>query len=110
MSGWLRKKSILIGEAHSLDHMGTLHALGIISEETKYLGGLRIAIDFKCSKRANEFLEDESRWKDWFKWLGRSDQHDVRYGRIPWLKILGVPLEFWDEDNFHLLQAGSVRL
>lgn len=64
--------------------------------------GLRITIDFKCSISAKKFLEDESRWNDWFKWLGRANQHDVRYERIAWLKILDVPLEFWDEENFSL--------
>ncbi|CAH1416882.1 unnamed protein product [Lactuca virosa] len=48
MRDWL-KKGVLIGETHSLDHMANLHALGIIKEETKYLGGLKLAIHFRWS-------------------------------------------------------------
>ncbi|CAH1415610.1 unnamed protein product [Lactuca virosa] len=73
MSRWL-KINVLIGETHSLDHMGTLHASRIITEETKYHGGLRLTIHFNCPNDATKFLEDETRWKDWFKWMGKANQ------------------------------------
>ncbi|CAH1450255.1 unnamed protein product [Lactuca virosa] len=85
---------------HSLDHMGTMHTLNIMKNETKYLGGLRLAIKFKYSVSAEEFLRDEKRWRDWFKWIVSADQHDLQYERIAWIKILGVPLALWDENNF----------
>ncbi|CAH1438893.1 unnamed protein product [Lactuca virosa] len=99
MKGWL-KKGVLIGETLSLDHMANLHASGIMKEETKYLGGLKLAIRFRWSVDANEYLKDKNRWNDWFKWPVNADQYDSDYERVAWLKIIGVPLPLWDEDNF----------
>ncbi|KAI3751227.1 hypothetical protein L2E82_22275 [Cichorium intybus] len=104
MNEWLKKR-VLIGEAHSLDHIGTMHASGIVKEVTKYLGGLRLAIEFQNSTTASEFLGDESRWKDWFKWLIHADKQELNYERTAWLKILGVPLKLWDESNFSLIAS-----
>ncbi|CAH1453710.1 unnamed protein product [Lactuca virosa] len=92
MSLWL-SKSVLIGEPHSLDHISNLPAWILAIEGTKYLGGLNIAIRFGCSVDAKEYMEDRSRWNEWFKWLVRGDQHDIKYERTAWLKIMGVPLK-----------------
>lgn len=73
MSSWL-KINVLVEDTHGLDHMGTLHASRIIIKETKYHGCLRLAIHFNCPNDATKFLEDESRWKDWFKWMGRGNK------------------------------------
>lgn len=35
-----------------------------------------------------------------FNWLDYANKKDVRFERIAWLKITGVPLLAWDEDNF----------
>lgn len=91
MKEWI-KKSVLIGEAHSFDHIGTMHDSHIVNEETKYLGGLRLAIEFNNSSSAAQFLGYKIRWRDWFKWLIRADQHELKYERTAWLKILGIPL------------------
>lgn len=99
MKEWIKKR-VLIGVVHSLDHMGTLHATSIIKNETKYLGGVKLTIEFHCSVEDHEYLENKCGWKDWFKWLVRADQHEERYERIALLKILGVTLTLWDEDNF----------
>ncbi|CAH1437071.1 unnamed protein product [Lactuca virosa] len=109
MNEWL-KKSLLIGEAHSLDHIGTIHAMGILNDETKYLGGLRLAIHFGCSKDADVYLENKKHWKDWFKWIVRADQQELNYERMVWLKILGVPLNLWDEQNFSLIVSKFGRV
>ncbi|KAL4592392.1 hypothetical protein LXL04_005384 [Taraxacum kok-saghyz] len=99
MSEWI-KKNVLIGEAHSLDHMGTMHYSHFVNDTTKYLGGLRVAIRFDTTVEAREFLADELRWKEWFKWLERVDQKEMTYERIAWLKITGVPLRLWGGTNF----------
>ncbi|CAI9285547.1 unnamed protein product [Lactuca saligna] len=89
----------------SLDHQGTVHYSHAVKEQTKYLGVLRIAIHFDCSIDAIAFLEDKSRWKGWFIWLVRANQHEQKDERMAWLKILGVPLNLWDEDNFKLIAS-----
>ncbi|CAH1442453.1 unnamed protein product [Lactuca virosa] len=109
MKTWL-SKSTLIGEAHSLDHIGSLPATILISDNTKYLGGLNIAIHFGSSVEAKDFLEDENRWRDWFRWMVKSDQQELRYERIAWLKIIGLPLKLWDEENFNLIASRFGRV
>ncbi|CAH1439056.1 unnamed protein product [Lactuca virosa] len=99
MNNWIRKCT-LIGEAHSLDHIANLPAPTLMNEGTKYLGGMRVAITFDSSKDAREFLEDKSRWQEWFKRMILGEQTDSSYVRLAWLKINGVPLKYWDEDNF----------
>lgn len=99
MKDWF-KRGVLIGETHSLDHMANLHASGFMKEETKYLGGLKLAIQFRWHVDAKEYLGDKNRWKDWFKWLVNVEQWNVDYERVAWLKIIGVPLPLWEEDNF----------
>ncbi|CAH1419817.1 unnamed protein product [Lactuca virosa] len=99
ISEWMKKKT-LIGEAHSLDHIGSLTASILMNEKTKYLGGLNLALGFGDSTAAKEFLEDKTKWQDWFKWLMRADQYDLPYERTAWLKILGLPLRLFDEEKF----------
>lgn len=99
MSIWM-SKSVLIMDAHSLDHIGNLSTTILTSENTKYSRGLNIAIRFSHSDFAKEYLDDTNRWRDWFKWLVQSDQQEIKYERTASIKILGVPLNLWDEVNF----------
>ncbi|CAH1447673.1 unnamed protein product [Lactuca virosa] len=99
MKEWLKKKT-LIGEAHSLDHISNLPASLLRNDDTKYLGGLTIALGFSNSMDAREFLEDNNRWNEWFKWLMLADQEERPYERTAWLKILGLLLRLFDEENF----------
>ncbi|CAH1442025.1 unnamed protein product [Lactuca virosa] len=96
---WL-KKNVLIGEVHQFEN---LHCLFTFTEKgviTKYLGGLRVALHFDQTSNASKFLEDEPAWKEWFQWLTHGDKLDIKYERIAWMKILGLPLKLWDESNF----------
>ncbi|KAI3501194.1 hypothetical protein L1887_29056 [Cichorium endivia] len=34
------------------------------------------------------------------EWLKHGEKQDLRYERLAWLKILGLPLRLWDEENF----------
>ncbi|CAH1421757.1 unnamed protein product [Lactuca virosa] len=90
MNEWIDKKT-LIGEAHSFDHNGNLPASLLMNEETKYLGGLSIALGFGNSMEARYFLEEKNRWKDWFKWMICADEKELPYVRTAWMKILGHP-------------------
>lgn len=92
--------SVLIDEAHRLDHISSVPTTFLMCEGAKYHGGLRIALSLELSVEANEFLKDKDRWKDWFKWLIYGDQKELQYERTTLSKILGVPLKSWDEDNF----------
>ncbi|KAI3516315.1 hypothetical protein L1887_15229 [Cichorium endivia] len=94
--------TVLIGEAHSLNHISNLPE-ALSGRETKYLGGLRIAIEIGHAGKAKELMENRDRWSDWFKWLQPGDKTDLRYERIAWLKVLGLPLKLWDVDNFNTI-------
>ncbi|CAH1445375.1 unnamed protein product [Lactuca virosa] len=48
MKEWLRK-SVLIGEAHNLDHIGNVPTSLLMRKGTKYLGGLNISLHFSHS-------------------------------------------------------------
>ncbi|CAH1451533.1 unnamed protein product [Lactuca virosa] len=65
MSKWLNKRA-LIGEAHGFDHIGNLPTSLLMNENTKYLGGLNMTLSFGYSVDADDFLNDESKWRDWF--------------------------------------------
>ncbi|KAI3498653.1 hypothetical protein L1887_34430 [Cichorium endivia] len=107
LQNWL-KGSIIIGEARSLDHLSTFHEHLENDIKTKYLGGLRLALEFRYSKDAVVFLKNEIKWKDWFSWVKSGDiyQSVQNYERTAWLNITGLPLELWDEENFSRI-AGS---
>ncbi|CAI9283159.1 unnamed protein product [Lactuca saligna] len=98
-----RCRAKIQGEAFSLDHIANLPASLLMNENTKYFGGLRIALKFNHSMDATQFLEDNTRWKDWFKKLSRADQYELPYERTAWLKILGLPIQLWEEENFNLI-------
>lgn len=74
LGNWLNNR-FLIGDAHSIDHMANLPASMILYEKTKYLGGLRLTLEFDSSSLAREFLDDQTRWSDWFKWLTVADKY-----------------------------------
>ncbi|KAI3518074.1 hypothetical protein L1887_06449 [Cichorium endivia] len=109
MNSWL-KKSVLIGEAHSLNHIATFHIYNKLGVTTKYLGGLNMALEFVHSEDAREYLEDKSRWEFWFKRLKYGDEEDNRFERMAWLKIIGLPLRLWDEDNFSKIAGNFGRV
>ncbi|KAI3499764.1 hypothetical protein L1887_35573 [Cichorium endivia] len=91
---------VLIGEAFSLNHLSTFHEYLKTGMTTKYLGVLTLALQFGSSICARDFLEDVQGWKDWFRWLRFCDQRAIQYERVAWLKIVGVPIPLWDEENF----------
>ncbi|KAI3515408.1 hypothetical protein L1887_14303 [Cichorium endivia] len=99
MRNWLHG-SILIGEAHSLDHLSTFHIYRTLGVTTKYLGGLHLALEFGHSVDCTEYLNDKVQWAEWFKWLRIGSDEELRYERLAWLKIIGLPIHLWDADNF----------
>ncbi|KAI3765343.1 hypothetical protein L2E82_15374 [Cichorium intybus] len=65
----------------------------------KYLGGLFLALEFRYAAEAKKFLDNQSYWSDWFKWV-KLGEYDLRFECVAWLKIIGLPIPLWDEENF----------
>ncbi|KAI3517604.1 hypothetical protein L1887_16819 [Cichorium endivia] len=104
MKKWL-SSTVLIGEAHSLDHIGTFHSFLNGGIRTKYLGGLFLALEFESSSKAKSYLSDVNQWKDWFKVINPSEVN-LRFERVAWLKIIGLPIPLWEEENFTKIVSG----
>ncbi|CAI9261598.1 unnamed protein product [Lactuca saligna] len=105
---WLRK-TIIVGEAMSLDHLENLPKLlrpkGESSMEIKYIGGLRVLILFDYSVAAKEFMENECRWKQHLKWLRWGDKTETHAERVAWIRIMGLPLHLWGQRNFKTITS-----
>ncbi|KAI3514688.1 hypothetical protein L1887_13307 [Cichorium endivia] len=39
-------------------------------------------------------------WTEWFCWVDSGDIAEFSFDRIAWLTIIGIPAEFWSEENF----------
>ncbi|KAI3511170.1 hypothetical protein L1887_18314 [Cichorium endivia] len=101
---------VLIGEAYNLDHLSTFHEYMDVGLKIKYLGGLTLALDFGNSIKAKQFLSDINRWKNWFKTLQDGDVGEIQYERIACLKIVGLPITLWDEENFSRIASKYGRV
>ena len=106
LRGWIKGKYTLIGVLHSFDHLekapysikngdGSRCAI-------KYLGGLRIAVKFMNDMSREVFMKG---WVEWFKEIDSGDIAEFHYERIAWIKISGLPLEMWSEENFNAIVA-----
>lgn len=103
MDRWLTK-STLIGEAKSLEHLGHMPTLISIHSEhrpsVKYLGGMLALISFDSTVAAREFLENETNWKDTFKWMKMGSTTVTKSESITWIRIVGLPIRLWNNSNF----------
>ncbi|KAL4578942.1 hypothetical protein LXL04_015074 [Taraxacum kok-saghyz] len=99
---WVDKK-VLMGEVLSLDHMASVPNQFVtgdgIIESIRYGGGLNVLITFKDQNFAEEFLEDLGRWIEWFQWVRRGDSTELCGDRIAWIKVIGLPMAYWDDEN-----------
>ncbi|KAL4588391.1 hypothetical protein LXL04_001275 [Taraxacum kok-saghyz] len=106
---WLRKTA-LVGEATSLNHLGHLPKLifnkGEAGIEIKYIGGLMVLILFDWSVNAKKFMEDESRWREHLKWLKWGEKANTHFERVAWIRIVGLPLHLWGHRNFEAISKG----
>ncbi|KAI3778959.1 hypothetical protein L2E82_08349 [Cichorium intybus] len=62
LKSWL-SSTLLIGEAHSLNHISNLPA-ALSGNGVKYLGGLNLAIEMGSSTKAKDLMEDRDRWAE----------------------------------------------
>lgn len=104
LGGWMRCKLTLIGELHSFDHLEkapySFKNHDRSNCELKYHGGIRIRVKFMNKKRRDAFLQG---WTEWFGSVNSGDMESFNFERITWLKILGLLLELWSEENFTLI-------
>lgn len=105
MGNWLRKR-VLIGETHSFDHITNIPSSLIHGDHIS----LNIGIDIGCSMSSKVFIEDKSSWSDWFKWLIPGEKHNTHFERLAWMKIIGLPLELWDESTFSTIVSRFGRV
>ncbi|KAL4589627.1 hypothetical protein LXL04_002535 [Taraxacum kok-saghyz] len=99
----------LVGEAKSFDMLCSLPSLigmeGYDILETKYLGGMQVIIKFKSDKAAKVFRANKCIWSKWFTWVEANRSRPGGQERIAWVKIVGIPLHAWDEDNLHTVAS-----
>ncbi|KAI3497002.1 hypothetical protein L1887_39382 [Cichorium endivia] len=55
------------------------------------------------SNEAKTFLQNNATWLNWFKRLDLAKNFDLRFERIIWLKIVGVPSHAWNDSNFEVI-------
>ncbi|KAL4591899.1 hypothetical protein LXL04_004874 [Taraxacum kok-saghyz] len=97
-------KSVLLGEAKCFDTLCNFPAVlaldGFDIAETKYLRGMQIMVKFRSDRAASVVKANKSIWLKWFQWVEHIDKKYLRYERIAWVKITGLPFLAWDDKNF----------
>ncbi|KAI3699918.1 hypothetical protein L2E82_44526 [Cichorium intybus] len=70
------------------------------------LRGERRERQFGRKSVADAFLHDHAEgWRKWFAWLCPWDDSRVQTQRIVWVKISGVPVHCWDQNNFDVIAS-----
>ncbi|CAI9291413.1 unnamed protein product [Lactuca saligna] len=59
-----------------------------------------VGIRFQTPTDVDEFLTKKEYWCTWFKYFKAGNNVSGTFGRIAWLKIVGLLLELWSEENF----------
>ncbi|KAL4592419.1 hypothetical protein LXL04_005413 [Taraxacum kok-saghyz] len=100
---WVNSE-LFVGVAKSFDTLCNFPALvsleGFDISEVKYIGGMNIAVKFK-SKRAGEvFKANKNMWLKWFNSVESFDKSTLKFERIVWVKVVGIPPQAWDDSNF----------
>ncbi|KAK9048467.1 hypothetical protein SSX86_032569 [Deinandra increscens subsp. villosa] len=67
---------------------------------THFLGGLQLLLSFPEEVGAEHFKRVMAEEKVWFSKLIPWNGEKVKYERMVWLKISGVPIQLWDEEIF----------
>lgn len=83
-----------------------LNSAGLNGFGIKYLGGLSVMLTFIDSEHAMAFLSEKTDlWEVWFSSLKAWEGQHIHFHRIAWLKIIGVPLQFWEASTFNQIGA-----
>ncbi|KAL4560581.1 hypothetical protein LXL04_032734 [Taraxacum kok-saghyz] len=99
---WL-DKSILVGKAKNFDILCNFPSLleleGFEVAEVKYGGGMNIFLKFKTGRAAEIFKANKVLWLKWFSTMDFFGASNGPFERIAWIKITGIPLTAWNEEN-----------
>ncbi|KAI3778802.1 hypothetical protein L2E82_08187 [Cichorium intybus] len=96
--------TFLLGEVHEWDILKPLPNLlideGVIFGRVFFYGGLCTLIGFENKEDALGFLENESCWGKWFKWLKKGDSTlNWKFERVVDMKIVGLPIQLRTPEN-----------
>lgn len=88
--------STLVGETESFQTLMNVKALpeveGCPNNQLRYLGGMKMLLDFKSVQEKNDFLSNgEAIWRPWFKSLTNWSMECNYNERIASIIIQGVP-------------------
>ncbi|KAL4583320.1 hypothetical protein LXL04_007890 [Taraxacum kok-saghyz] len=99
---WL-DKSILVRRAKNFDILCNFPSLfeleGFEVAEAKYGGGINILLKFITGRAAEIFKANKVLWLKWFSNMEFFGASNGPFVRIAWIKITGIPLTAWDEEN-----------
>ncbi|CAH1429139.1 unnamed protein product [Lactuca virosa] len=74
--------------------------------EITYIGGLKVLLVFKDFIAAKGFMENRRRWEEYLKWEEDGElESTLKYERVAWIRITGLPLQYWGETNFSAIAA-----
>lgn len=59
-----------------------------------------VGIRFRSPSETKKFLAMKTTWGEWFKDFKTRDTINGKFDRIAWLKIVGLPVRLWSEENF----------
>ncbi|CAH1442342.1 unnamed protein product [Lactuca virosa] len=111
LRGWLKCNHTLIGELHSFDHLEKAPYSFKNNDgsncDIKYFGGLNIGVRFMNEASRNAFMNE---WTEWFSKVDSGDIATTNFDRIAWIKISGLPLELWSEENFTVIAESLGRV
>ncbi|KAL4584666.1 hypothetical protein LXL04_009272 [Taraxacum kok-saghyz] len=97
-------KEVIIGTVRNFDMLCNFPSVismeGFFIEEIKYMGGMKVLLKFTSNKAADVFRANKNLWLKWFSEVEAAGKSPPRFERIAWLKITGVPIEAWKEENF----------
>ncbi|CAI9291854.1 unnamed protein product [Lactuca saligna] len=103
-------KNTLVGTVENLQDLMNVKAFqeveGCPSMNMRYLGGLKMLLEFGNEKEKDEFLYNGKEiWKSWFKEVYNWDAGENFNERIASLIIQGVPQHAWCEDAFNVIAS-----
>ncbi|KAI3515144.1 hypothetical protein L1887_13896 [Cichorium endivia] len=75
--------------------------------EIKYLGGLKVCLRFRTINDVTSFMTVS---KEWFSSFRRCDGVEEIQERTAWIRIVGVPANLWNKDNFSSIASRFGRV
>ncbi|KAL6521338.1 hypothetical protein OROGR_017907 [Orobanche gracilis] len=106
LESWL-DCSALVGEVISKEHLKNLSSIleaeGITGCKVHLHGGLGVILKFDSSDGAKCFLDSKHLWEARFKWLSAGSVDGLRFERLIWVRLFGIPVHLRDSTNISLI-------